>query len=413
MSSTSTQIYSENFRFGNDAKINGNRVAKLVVPDISKNDVPEELWKGWTQSDASKYDSIFDTDAQVGKRPPAENISMCPVCLAYAERIKGCKYMSHNCLLDNGSPHKDLYNMYKNFGGMIYWCTICGRICDDHKHYTVSEHSKKATVAPGKADPYSNDCTSEGGGGLQEKLMRIRRMREYALELNKEINEITKSQAMTKLVEETWDAPLTGTPIVTNISTTKKWNIPTTDFPSNIKPTVSVNTVYPNIIRPNSNRNLVPTTTRGLDELDEEQTFIQFHHRMANGDINNHTDTLISQGLLQGFIDEQNKNFGLPQFGLCWDYMGGIGCTARLYPEEIKDFVSSESYETYKKHFNKKFAVAVGGARRLTKRRRQRGGTSEGVLQEATHIICALPSKAHGGGRKRNTRRKSKKLGRK
>jgi hypothetical protein len=76
-----------------------------------------------------------------------------------------------------------------------------------------------------------------------------------------------------------------------------------------------------------------------------------------------------------------------------------------LYPEEIKDFVSEDSYETYKKHFNKKFAVAVGGRR--STRRKQRGGAQRGVLQEATQITCVRLPKTRGGAR---TRRKSKKV---
>lgn len=380
-------------------------VVNLIIPDVSKQVIAEESWKGWTQSDAAKYDSIFDTTAPEGKHPPAENVSMCPICLAYAERTKGCKYMSHNCLLDNGTPNMKLYTMYKDYNGSIYWCTICGRICDNHKHYKLSKHDEKASLVSEKSDPYSNDCKAEGGGGIEEKLMRIRRMREYALELNKEINKITKSDAMAKLVEETWDAPLAVNPIVKTIAATGKWNIPTSNFPLNVKPIVAANTVYPNIMRPNTNRGLVPTTTRSLDQFDEEQTFLQFHHRMANGEINNHEDNLISQDLLQGFIEDQNKNFGLPSFGLCWDYREGAGCTARLYPEEIKDFVPEDIYETYKKHFNKKFAVAVGGFR--STRRKQRGGARESVLQEATQIICVRPSKTRGGAR---TRRKSKKV---
>ena len=382
-------------------------VVDLIIPDVSKQVIAEELWKGWTRSDAAKYDAIFDTTAPEGKHPPAENVSMCPICLAYAERTKGCKYMSHNCLLDNGTPNMTLYNLYKDYTGSIYWCTICGRICDNHKHYKLSKYNdeKRAPLVSETSDPYSKDCKAEGGGGIEEKLMRIRHMREYALELNKEINKITKSEAMAKLVEETWDAPFTVNPIVKTIAATGKWNIPTSNFPLNVKPIVAANTVYPNIMRSNANRGLVPTTSRSLDQFDEEQTFLQFHHRKADGTINNHEDNLISQDLLQGFIEDQNKNFGLPTFGLCWDYRGGAGCTARLYPEEIKDFVPEDSYETYKTHFNKKFAVAVGGRR--STRRKQRGGAQEGVLQEATQITCVRPPKTRGGAR---TRRKSKKV---
>ena len=133
------------------------------------------------------------------------------------------------------------------------------------------------------------------------------------------------------------------------------------------------NNVYPNIARPNANKPLVPTTSQALNDFDEEQTMIQFHHRMANGEINNHEGSLISQPILQGFIEDINKQFGTPAFGLCWDYRGGQGCTARLYPEEIKDFVTNDVYDTYRKHFNKKFAAPVGG-RRKTHKRKQKGG---------------------------------------
>jgi hypothetical protein len=367
---------------------------------------PKEMWSGFTQNDIAKFDAIFETDAPEGKRPRAENVSVCPVCLAYTERSEGCKYMKHNCMLDTGKRNKKLYDMYKSSTGFISWCTVCGRVCDGHHHYKLSYHTEKATRAPeltGVVDYYSSDCVREGGGGLMEKLARFRRMREYALELNDQVGKLTKEQAMSELVEETWDAPLVRVRKLKKIAANKKWNIPTENFLPNAKPIVGNKAAnnYPNIIRPNANKALVPTTSRALNDFDDEQTFIQFHHRMANGEINHHEDSLISQPTLQGFIEDINKHFGTPAFGLCWDYRDGAGCSARLYPEEIKDFVTPEVYETYKKYFNKKFAASVGGRRKTYKQKRKQKGGAEDMLKEATLAECVLPPRQGGGYRKR------------
>jgi ankyrin repeat protein len=381
-----------------------------------------EIWSGFTQNDIAKFNDLFETEVHEGGRSTAENISVCPVCLAYTVRSKGCKYMKHNCMLDVGLPHKKLYTMYKSSTGLIHWCTVCGRVCDKHHHYNLSHHAQKATRTPeltGLVDYNSSDCVREGGGGLMEKLARIRRMREYALELNERVGKIPKKEAIMELVEETWDAPLTrhDKKRLVRITANKKWNIPTENFLPNVKPTAENKPiVYPNIVRANANKALVPTTSRSLNAYDEEQTLIQFHHRMANGEINNHEDNLISQPLLQGFIEDINKNFGTSAFGLCWDYRDGSGCSARLYPEEIKEFVTPEVYETYKKHFNKKFAApvaaapvaaagagAVGGRRKTYKQKRKQKGGAEDMLKEATLAECVLPS--HQGGYRKRTRK--------
>jgi ankyrin repeat protein len=401
--------------------------AAKFKPEINKliiNSVPGEMWSGFTRNDIAKFNDLFNTEVHEGGRSTAENISVCPVCLAYTVRSDGCKYMRHNCILDVGMPHKKLYDMYKSPTGVISWCTVCGRVCDSHHHYNLSHHSQKATRAPeltGLVDYYSSDCVREGGGGLMEKLARFRRMREYALELNEQVGKISKKEAIMELVEETWDAPLTrrDKKRLERIAANKKWNIPTENFLPNAKPTAeNMSIVYPNIDRPNANKALVPTASRALNAFDEEQTLIQFHHRMANGKINNHEDNLISQPTLQGFIEDINKNFGIPAFGLCWDYRDGSGCSARLYPEEIKDFVTPEVYETYRKHFNKKFAApvaaagagAVGGRRKTYKLKRKQKGGAEDMLKEATLAECVLPPRK-GGYRKRT--RKLARRGRK
>jgi len=390
-------------------------INELILAKASVSDNDSKKWKGLTQSDIANLDTIFDITAEPGKRPPAENWSMCPICLKYSERSTGCKYMHHNCKLEGGYYHKNLYNTYKTPEGMIWWCTICGRICNGHRHYELSPWTTKPPLhAPG-GDPFSSDCRgAEGGGGLEEKLGRFRRFREIARKLQDEIDEISYKEAMNELVQETWNGPFVEQRRTKKVGETKKWNISTSNFRPNIRPINYVGNVrnYPNVTRSNTNvATLRPTTIIEHNDLENrDTTMIQFHHRQADGSINHHEGNLISKEQFEEFINNQNHSFGTESFGMCWDYPR---CTARLYPDEIKDFVPAESYATYKKHFNKKFAAigaaaaAQGGRRRTRKNKRlQKGGEQQNVIVEAKLASCSLPQRA---GKIRTMKRKTQK----
>ena len=140
---------------------------------------PLTPWEGFSRGDMEKLDSIFSEDAN--------NYSCCPVCLRYVQRADGCMYMSHNCYAEPGANTVDehWYNMYKNEEGKIFWCTICGRICLGHRHYVLGATKGKLDLVPLRpgSDPFAKDCAGEGGGGIQEKLVRFTAFRELAYEL--------------------------------------------------------------------------------------------------------------------------------------------------------------------------------------------------------------------------------------
>jgi ankyrin repeat protein len=327
------------------------------------------LWNGFSQSDASKFDTIFDTTIPLGGRPPAENWSVCPVCLKYVERNDGCMYVRHSCTQSKGYYHKRLFALYNN-SSKIEWCTICGRITDgSHQHYALApatDTSVRIVEKPANTDidHFINDCTPVGGGGLEEKFLRFRKIREHANLLNTMIGKITQKEAFDSLVEEAWNAPVFASAMTKRATKIfmegKRWNIPTTNFPTNMslmRANNSNNTVLPNIVRSAANlealRPIFHEKGANAVMMNDDVPVIQFRHRMADGTVNNHEDEFIGVTTLVGWLENQVKNFGTEEFGYCWNYTGG--CTARLYPDEIKDFVPAELYEEYRKKFNKKF----------------------------------------------------------
>jgi ankyrin repeat protein len=346
----------------------------IVMAILNKAGIKSDirLWNGFSQSDASKFDTIFDTTVPPGGgRPPAENWSVCPVCLRYVERSDGCIYVKHSCKESKGYYHAVLFYRYNN-DGYIEWCTICGRITDgNHRHYAlalVSDTSKKLVEKPATdvTQHFTDDCRPVGGGGLEEKFMRFRKIRKQANLVNTMIGEITVQDAFDSLVEKAWNAPVTAS-LMTKRATkrfmqSKRWDIPSTNFPTNVALQRNINPaenniVQPNIVRPAANVEMLRPIrhemgTNAIGMLDDVPV-IQFRHRQADGTVNNHEGEFIGIDSLVNWLETMVKNFGIEDFGYCWNRVGG--CTARLFPDEIKDFVPAELYEEYRKKFNKKF----------------------------------------------------------
>jgi ankyrin repeat protein len=328
---------------------------------------PAPMWKGFTRSDASKFDTIFQTEAEEeGTRPPAENWSCCPVCLAYVERSEGCMYMKHNCTAAHRYYNKRLYDIYA-VRGQIEWCTICGRITDStHTHYVLSYSDVASTErverpAESPAEHFLDDCRRVGGGGLPEKLMRFRRLREVARMLNTLTGEVTEKKALNSLVEATWNAPLEplAPAVAKKLAQEKRWNIATEEFPPNVVTVEAPVEVAPNVVRPPANvEELRPILHEAGDDLitgDKGVRVIQFQHRGEDGIINRHEGAFIG---VETFVDwlrnQVESEYGADAFGYCWFRSGG--CTARLYPDEVKDIVPAELYEEYRAKFNRKFS---------------------------------------------------------
>ena len=383
-----------------------SKINKLIIEALSDSK-PLTPWKGWSRSDIEKFDTIFD-DAN------ANNFSCCPVCLKYVERKDGCMYiLDHNCSSFPGYYHKTLYEKYKNFEGIINWCTICNRICKGHNHFELGPAAgRPPSLLVSKGSPFQNDCRlSNNGGGPPEKLARFRRLREYALEVQEGIGKRDEEDVLNELVEEMWNAPLQRKRILEKIEREKTWNIPSNRFPMNVAPNSITTVPIQPITRPEPNASdpeLQPVKhTPGPDALDfdeEKPLVIQFRHRKADGTINNHINEYIGVDTLENFISLSLKNFGDESFGMCWNYAGG--CTARLYPEEIKEFIPEDLYNTYKEKFNTKFQMRGGKYKktmsvskrnkvRKTKRKMTRkamkGGSYPSIFTEATDARCYLP----------------------
>jgi hypothetical protein len=339
-------------------------ILKFMKGDRNMLQKVTRIWNGFTRSDVAIMDTIFDTEVGAsGERPPAENWSVCPVCLKYVERSEACKYMKHSCRAQGGYYNNELYNAFKyGLEEYIEWCTICGRICAGHYHYQLAPHNVMpafADVQPG-ANAFSNDCILEGGGGLKEKLVRYRTLRREAKKLNKLAGKITEEEAYDRLVHAAWDAPLAGSTNVNNVMAAKKWNISAENFPPNVVAVTAAAAQEnaPNVVRSAANVDALKPILHTTGEnafMGGDGPFIQFRHRQEDGTINYHADPrtdLIGQESLVTFIKYRNKNFAEEQFGYCWSYPI---CKARLYPDEIKGLVPDAMYEEYRKKFNKKF----------------------------------------------------------
>ncbi len=218
---------------------------------------PSPLWSGFSKSDSEKLGLLFEERMHpntLTKRPTnaeGKNLeeilySHCPICLKYISHDDAtCMYMTHNCSELKGFYHKALFNKYKyrkiNAVGVktdrevIAWCTLCGRICKDHQHYNLDSYNVKTPTLLPPGAPYDSDCRkTNGGGGRPEKIQRHQRLREYALELNDKVGEITTNKALELLVEEMWNAPLQRKErLVGKMETEKKFvNIEHNEFPN-------------------------------------------------------------------------------------------------------------------------------------------------------------------------------------
>ena len=331
-----------------------------------------QLWAGWTAGDVAKFDTVFGDDE-------AADFSCCPICLKYIERSAACNYIrEHNCSALGGFYHKRLYNLYKNAQGEICWCTVCDRIASDHQHYKLGPaQGGKLELYPEAEHTYEHfakDCRPSGGGGPMEKLARFRRLREYALELQADVGKKTHQAAMEELVEEMWNAPLVRKRGLPEMLAAKHFNIPSSAFPANVA-TANFSTLA-NVVRPAANREAFkPTLVDGENstytEDDPTKQVIRFHHRLGNGTPFIHGDELlISVAGLVEWCTNALQSTHAEKFGYCWAYPR---CMAKLYPEEVKEFLPAELYNKYRQNFNWKFRAGAAGGRRLrllTRRRR-------------------------------------------
>jgi hypothetical protein len=302
--------------------------------------------------------------------------------------------------------------MYQGSPKKVEWCTICGRITENHKHYKLSaaqEPSKeKAQLNPeiqarlNRGDNFTffdnANCVGFGGGGTEEKAARFRRMREYALELQEEVDKKEYNDVMEELIEEVWNSPLIRNRKIKKILEDKKWNINVKEFPENKKNNTAKNNNAnaPNIPFNGTKPTIVDDDCIIFAEDEDTNTRetnpkFHFHHETVGGI--DHNGIYICQKDLAKAIEIKNAEFGLESFGKCW----WPQCKGVLHPEELKGIIPEVLYNDYRKKFNKKMGQK-GGTRKMKK---QRGGDVESVLHELDDGTCA-PHNLSRDGKVRN-----------
>ena len=419
---------------------------------------PSDKWKGYTRGDIAFLDIIFSRDGK-----DISDWSFCPVCLSYVSRIDGCNYISgHKCFHMNVPFSRPLYEKYRDVNGNIQWCTQCGRICKDHRHYQLSlaDGPVPAFGPPGSA--FDKNCRNTGGGGIPEKFIRFSQLRETALALQAKVHLETNANVKNELIIAIWNAPVLMSaerkaeinamfppaPDAYSVprNNVRSYALSTNLFPLVIPPAPPVNAavvhnnnlVYPNIPYPNGAGAdpLLPIIHSEGDDAASMETVrpaIQFIHRRQNGEVNLHQDEYIGLknyfNLLKFRNDEYKQGLG-GDFGMCWNFPT---CNAKIHPQEILAILTRldtnagdypevtpedkaryrQIYNEYKKLFNKLFREPVAGGRRKTHRRhrqaKQHGGNGDNgsFFVEATDAQCSvtIPNGSKAGVGKRKTRR--------
>jgi ankyrin repeat protein len=377
---------------------------------------PEPMWNGWSQGDIAKFDSIFNQLEKVkgiyrGTDPT--DVSYCPICLRYLERPRtesgeagGCMYMHHDCSSIPGYYNEYLYDKYR-IGTEINWCTICNRICGSHIHYGLFSSDKEdPDTIDSSFSPFAKTCKPYSGG-LEEKVIRMKALRDKAYELNALKGTITQEQAMDQLVEAAWNAPLYNTlpeDFAEKILKTKTWNRPTTNYPMNAPPTATAVTLAPDVPVPPERK--MPVKIQGTNALsmDDGEVLLFFHPVAGSGKSYHETvnpASLVSKESLTEYITNRITRFRNLEnpLGTCWD----TTCKAIMYPVEIKDHVSPELYEEYRLKFNMLMAEKRGGSRQL-------GGNSTNLILPLTDAVCSVPPRVKrniGGTRRKRKQRRA------
>lgn len=354
--------------------------------------VDETPYKGFTKTDVELFNRFFDNPS---------DFSFCPVCLMVAFRTDGCMYMRHTC---KEPYHEELFNLYQ-FGGKIEWCTLCGRITNgQHHHYVNSLPTDTTKPALAQVLPsndfrfFDKDCKASGGGGNEEKVRRIHRLLGYACQLQDSVGKISDYEARKELIEEVWIAASARNRDVPVILEKKDFGFPCI-FPEDAKPEATPEQVFPDILRPADEKDLVPIRHDPPDNVclvelgvhEDNRPVWQFQHKQPDGTINKHEGKFICGEDLEAFIRSNTID------GRCFD----PACKAKIYPEELKDIVSREFYEVYRTNFNRANAKQAGSG--------ASGGAGAPLLRmiEAGDAMCTAIRKPRGG-RRTYRRRKNK-----
>ena len=394
---------------------------------------PPRPYSGKTKSDID-YLEVFlgKTDAVTSEATAMDsikNMTVCPVCNAIDSRGPGCMYMYHVC--KKRDRHEELYQKYKGWDGMIWWCVYCGRICDGHKHYRlglVSDSSKPGVFPAGSPFAFSCDNSDErdingyvrevrlddgtirrdnippavtnSGGNIREKLMRISRMVEYMFELQHFKGEISAKEARKEIIEEMWNAPMFRMRF--DPLKVKKWKTDLSVFKDDAP---SAEVIPEAVPAPGDIEDPVIHDEPEVESsLLDEPPIIEFKHKNKVGVMFNHVHgdagddkRFIGKDSLITFMRTMGE-----KLGKCFD----DDCGGWLWPQEIaKAFedprlgvtdADKAVLASYKERFNSAKAAKVGGGRAEWKFNHFTG------MDDA---MCYLPPKGKKAG---NRTRKNK-----
>ncbi len=168
-------------------------------------------------------------------------------------------------------------------------------------------------------------------------------------------------EAMDELVEAAWVAAMAPSRKVAKILERKDFDIPCT-FPEGAEQTTrpDAEEEAPDIMRPADELGLNPVRHDPPDNEcviefgphEDNRPVYQFQHKQPDGSIWRHEGEYVCGEDLEQIMRSN------PMDGKC--YINPTKCRGKLYPQEIKDIVSDEFYEIYRKNFNR--ANKVGGA---------------------------------------------------
>ena len=339
---------------------------------------PTVKWEGYTKSSLMTFESqLFN-----GGPDSLSSFSLCPVCLGTVTRSSECNYMHHVC--DRSYYVNDkLYNKHKSVEGIIWWCAVCGRICNKHNHYELAAHgAPRPSLNPG-GPMYGTKC-SPGGGDVEEKIARFRVMLKTYTELQGKINTITRKKALDLVTTRMWDAPLHITDadreIIATIIANKSFGIDSALFSNNSTSAPVV--AGPKVGAPPGSFE-PPEVFMGENSIsfNDNIPVIRFKHKNAHGVMHAHEYVVGVKPSLIDYIKERNSITGYACFepecgGLLWPEEIEMAFEHELIKPSIAD-EEKRRLANYKRRFYEAYRP-VGGGRRMRKTRRNRKGTRRG-----------------------------------
>lgn len=372
-----------------------------IIQELGGEIAPQELWKGYTKADAEFFNPILDNPSNLDKH------TICPFCLQYGVWGTSCKYMYHTCRPE--LRHERLYQLYKMRGGDVAWCAVCGRHCDEHGHYPLTNTTE--TTRPGLmpfrpgADVYdAKSCPLEGGGGPDEKIKRIDGLLRYICEVQEDVGKRSAKKVREELIEEAWKSASSRAPkTVREIRAAKKFNIPC-GLPS----TSGADSEETVDVMPNPNPLPIPhENAECIVELgihEDGRPVYEFQHVQPDGTIFNHR----SEYVCAQDLEEVLRNAGGMEDKCPLDLEN---CKGKLHPDELKAIYGqdSEVFKEYRRRFNLK--NKAGGRRKQSRRRTYRNkkfrGGADGtpIMSRMDDPQCLLVKKTAG---RRSYKKKSK-----